>query len=70
MPRRPSRQRMCATKPSILFRPSITIRWSCSPRRRCGTAAASSPSMTRRRACRTCSAICALSSTRSPRMCA
>ena len=51
-------QPRCATKRSISFRPSTTIRWNFMPPRRSGTAAASSRSMTRPRACRTCSAIC------------
>ena len=58
MPRRPLRPPPCATRPNISFRPSTTIRWNCSPRRRCGTTA-SSRSTTRRRACRTCSNISA-----------
>ena len=53
------RRRRCATRPNISSRSSITIRWSCLPRRWSGTAAASSRSTTRRRACRTCSATCA-----------
>ena len=59
MPRRRLRPRRCATRPNISSRSSTTIRWSCSPPRWCGTATASSRSTTRRRACRTCSAICA-----------
>ena len=63
-------RRTCATRPNISSRPSITTRWSCLPRPRSGTAAASSRSMTRRRACRTCSAICAACSARSRTTCA
>ena len=32
-PRKPMRPPTCATRPSISFRPSITTRWNCSPRR-------------------------------------
>ncbi len=56
MPRRRSRRPIRATRPSISSRPSTTIRWNCSPRRRSGTTA-SSRSTTRRKACRTCSNI-------------
>ena len=49
----------CATRRNISFRPNTIIRWSFMPPPRSGTAAASSPSTTRPRACRTCSATCA-----------
>jgi xanthine dehydrogenase YagR molybdenum-binding subunit len=47
----------------IPIRLSITIRWNYTPRPRSGSAAASSPSTTRPRACRMCSSISAASST-------
>ena len=59
MPSGPMRRPRCATRPNITSRSSITIRWSCSPPRWSGRATASSRSMTRPRACRTCSTICA-----------
>ncbi len=59
MPTEPMRQPRCATRRNTSSRPSITIRWNCTRRRRCGTATASSRSTTRPRACRTCSAISA-----------
>jgi len=48
----------------------ITIRWNCSVRPSSGMAAESSRSMTRRRACRTCSAMSAAYSTSSRTTCA
>ena len=60
--RRPMPPPKCGTRPSISSRSSITIRWSCLPRRWSGTATANSRSTTRRRACRTCSATSAASS--------
>ncbi len=58
MPRRRLRRPIRATRLSISSPPSTTIQWSYSPRRRSGTTA-SSRSTTRRKACRTCSDICA-----------
>jgi hypothetical protein len=52
-PRRPSPTLPCRSKRSTSCRWSITTRWSRSRRRWSGTRTASSPSMTRRRGCRT-----------------
>ena len=59
MRRRPMPPPRCGTRPNISSRSSITTRWSCLPRRRCGRATASLRSTTRRRACRMCSAMSA-----------
>ncbi len=58
-PRRPWPRPRCATRANITSRSSITTRWSCLPRRWSSSRTASSRSTTRRRACRTSSAMSA-----------